>query len=92
MMYESFTTDEKLFSKLADRFIVPPQYDQIISQKIKGRVAIFLKYWVENRPEISPSLRNSITRFVREKMNAPPFELTAKVILDRLQNPKVFSP
>ena len=89
MMYQGFITDEKLFAKLEERFDVPSIYDQNTKMKVQARVAIYLKYWIERMQQrISPAVLASITRFVKEKMCGPQFELTSRVILERLQKPK----
>ena len=48
--YRSFTSPEKLFSKLVQRYNVPISKNvQVDQRQVKVRVAIILKYWFETQ-------------------------------------------
>ena len=88
LMFHGFTTEEKLWEKLLERFEVPDTIDQATKDKIRTRVCIFIKNWVEKEP-LGPHVRSLIQEFVRTRMSEPQYALMAKVILGRLDNPKV---
>jgi hypothetical protein len=88
LMFHGFTTEEKLWSKLLERFDVPNHIEAAVRDKIRTRVWIFIKNWVEKEP-LGPHVCSQIEQFVRARMDEPQYALMAKVILDRLVNPKV---
>ena len=47
--YHSFTTPAQLFRKLVERFFVPPSINEALANKIRLRVIIVLKYWIESQ-------------------------------------------
>ena len=88
LMFHGFTTEEKLWNKLLERFEVPETIEEAIKMKIRARVCIFIKNWVE-KDLLSPHVRSLIQQFVTTRMTDPQYSLMSKVILDRLNNPKV---
>lgn len=47
--YQSFTTPLQLFTKLMERYDVPSFIDQSTANKVRLRVAIVLKYWIQTQ-------------------------------------------
>ena len=87
LMFHGFTTEEKLWSKLLERFEVPNHIEEAVKMKIRARVCIFVKNWVE-KDLLGEHVRSLIQTFVVTRMNDPQYALMAKVILERLNNPK----
>ena len=47
--YQSFTTPLQLFTKLMERHSVPDNVDEAIANKVRLRVVIVLKYWIQTQ-------------------------------------------
>eukprot|EP00339_Tiarina_fusa_P009922 CAMPEP_0117039822 /NCGR_PEP_ID=MMETSP0472-20121206/27916_1 /TAXON_ID=693140 ORGANISM="Tiarina fusus, Strain LIS" /NCGR_SAMPLE_ID=MMETSP0472 /ASSEMBLY_ACC=CAM_ASM_000603 /LENGTH=442 /DNA_ID=CAMNT_0004750403 /DNA_START=436 /DNA_END=1760 /DNA_ORIENTATION=+ len=89
MMYRAFTTEERLWQKLVERFRVPDSFSEPMKQKIQVRVCIFVKNWVEKASgELHEKTRRSIMEFLESDLAGPSFKLMRDAIQDRLENPK----
>jgi hypothetical protein len=65
MMYKSFTSPQRLFRKLLERYNVPAHVEVPKGMAIKMRVCVFLKYWAENKyHEMTPELKDQIHLFL----------------------------
>merc|ERR1712137_708696 len=63
--YQSFTTPLQLFTKLMERYDVPKHIDESIANKVRLRVVIVLKYWIQTQfYDINDGLLSKITKFL----------------------------
>jgi len=66
--YRSFTTPEKLWSKLLERYRIPDSYKKDKTQ-IQLRVAIILKYWIETQiRDFDDMLIRDVRAFIEGEM------------------------
>ena len=57
--YRSFTTPELLFDKITQRYEVPASIPQYLAERIRARILVLLKNWIQS------NVRRSL--LVREK-------------------------
>jgi len=63
--YQSFTTPLQLFTKLLERYNVPDHVDESLAKKVRLRVVIVLKYWIQTQfYDINNQLLEKITAFL----------------------------
>merc|ERR1712137_1074453 len=63
--YQSFTTPLQLFTKLMERYDVPKHIDESLAKKVRLRVVIVLKYWIQTQfYDINNQLLEKITAFL----------------------------
>lgn len=90
MMFRAFTTEEKLWQKLVERFNVPATEKPATKQKIQVRLCIFVKNWVDKvSADLHEKTRKMITEFLKNELADQEFKLMREAIQRLLDNPKV---
>lgn len=65
--YQSFTTPVQLFTKLLERYDVPDYIDKAIANKVRLRVVIVLKYWIQTQfYDINEQVSKNIKKFLEK--------------------------
>merc|ERR1712137_841158 len=89
MMYRAFTTEERLWNKLVERFRVPATESPTTKHKIQARVCIFIKNWVQKAgAELHEKTLQTIKQFLADEVTEKSFGIMVTAINDRLDNPK----
>ena len=89
MMYKAFTTEDRLWQKLVERFRVPDNVPIVDKQKIQMRVCVFIKNWIEKAgADLHEKLRSTIRQFLDTEMAENGLDTFAGAIKDRLDNPR----
>lgn len=68
--YKSFTTPEKIWAKLLERYEAPERVSDVDRGKVRIRVCMFLKKWMEARQvgEIRPELLMPMLDFIEKRL------------------------
>lgn len=89
-MFRAFTTEEKLWLKLVERFHVPESENPVTKQKIQVRLCIFVKNWVEKvSADLHENTRKMIMNFLENDLAEENFTMLRDAIKKLLENPKV---
>lgn len=87
--YRSFTTPDTLLKKLKERMQVPEDLDEVVKQKIKQRVIIAFKNWIEfYSTRYSDGLLDRFEEIERDISNDPTLQKFSPILRTSLNKQK----
>ncbi len=68
--YKSFTSADEMWLKLMERYDAPPRVSEVDRQKVRVRMCMFLKKWLEGRRagDVGPELLMKMVDFIEKRL------------------------